>query len=131
MNQSEPLPAKFIEYLFMELHGRFGNAFFDKFRTGSLNQNGDDVGVENAKQVWAKRLSGMSKERLRNALDSNYEYPPSCDDFMMNCVVLKIEPEYKALPRKFTEEEIEKNKGRMNKILTDIAAKNWRAKWRS
>lgn len=121
MSQSELLSAKFIEYLFMELHGRFGNSFFDKFRVGKLNTNGDDVGVENAKQVWARRLAGMSKERLRNALDSNYEFPPSCDDFMMNCVVRKIEPEHKALPRKFTEEEIAKNRGRMAEIIAGLS----------
>jgi len=69
----------------MRLHGRFGNAFFDKFRIGQLNDNGADIGIENAKVTWASELAGVSPERIKNALLSPYEYAPSCDMFKANC----------------------------------------------
>ncbi len=82
----------------MELHGRFGNAFFDKFRIGTLNDKNQDLGVENAKRVWAKNLAGMSNDRLRAALDASYDYAPSCDDFKMNCFIKATQQDFKALP---------------------------------
>ncbi len=96
--KSEPLPIEWITKIFMRLHGRFGNAFFDKFRIGELNQSGEDIGVENAKQVWSQELSGTNPERIKAALNASYEYPPSCDDFKANCKVKTQQQDYKALP---------------------------------
>ena len=95
--KSEPLQIEWVTKIFMRLHGRFGNAFFDKFRIGELNQTGQDLGVENAKQVWSQELAGISAERIKAALDSNYEYPPSCDEFKANCKVKAQQQDYKAL----------------------------------
>ena len=95
---NQPLPLEWINKIFMRLHGRFGNAFFDKYRIGQLNQQGQDMGVENAKIVWSEELSGTSPERIAAALQANYEYPPSCDDFKANCYIRKQVEDYKALP---------------------------------
>lgn len=99
MNQ-KPLPIEWVERIFMRLHGRFGNTFFDKYRIGQLNDNGDDIGVENAKQVWAEELAGMTVERIAEALKCSYEYAPSCDDFKANCVIRAQVQDYKAIEKK-------------------------------
>lgn len=69
----------------MRLHGRFGNSFLDKYRTGQIDANGNDVGIENAKRVWSEELAGTSQERIIKALQTSYDYPPSCDEFKRAC----------------------------------------------
>ncbi len=94
----EPLPIEWVTKIFMRLHGRFGNTFFDKFRIGELSLSGQDLGIENAKQVWSQELAGTSPERISMALMASYDYPPSCDDFKMNCVIKSKQKIYTALP---------------------------------
>ena len=50
--QTFNLPAEWAERIFMRLHGRFGNNFFDKFKIGQVNDAGEDVGIANAKATW-------------------------------------------------------------------------------
>jgi len=97
MNKTN-LPLEWVERIFMRLHGRMGNAFFDKFRIGELNQSGQDIGVENAKLEWSEQLAGLSVDRIKAALDANYNYPPSCDEFKANCKVKTQQQDYVALP---------------------------------
>ncbi|MEY2630769.1 MAG: hypothetical protein RLZZ469_1666 [Bacteroidota bacterium] len=117
MNQ-EPLQAKTIDYIFMHMHGRFGNTFLNKFRIGETTDDGKDKGIENAKRVWASRLGGMSKERLKNALDHVYENTPSLDDFVMQCKVQHQPIDYKALPKPIDHDA---NKANMEKLNTYVA----------
>lgn len=120
---NQPLPLEWVNKIFMRLHGRFGNAFFDKFRIGQLNQQGQDIGVENAKIVWSEELAGISPERIKAALESSYEYAPSCDDFKSNCYIRKQVEDYKAIGRSFTKEELQKNHERITEISSGIGAK--------
>jgi len=84
----------------MRLHGRFGNNFGDKFKSGQKDANGNDLGVLNAKQVWSEELAGISVDRLKAALLHNYEYAPSCDQFKAQCrTVTQAHSDYKALPK--------------------------------
>lgn len=94
---NEPLQPKWVERIFMELHGRFGNAFFDKFRIGVLNDEKQDIGIENAKLTWGKRLAGLTAERIKTAIDADYEYAPSCDEFKSKCVTPRQHNDFKAL----------------------------------
>lgn len=94
---NEPLQPRWVERIFMELHGRFGNVFLDKFRIGELNDDEKDIGIENAKLTWGKRLAGMSGERIKAAIDADYDYAPSCDDFKSKCVTPRHIEDYKAL----------------------------------
>lgn len=96
--KSNPLPIKWVEEIFMRLHGRIGNAFFDKYRIGTLNQAGQDIGVENAKLSWSETLAGVSPDQIKAALACIYDYPPGCDDFKKNCVVKAEQKDYIALP---------------------------------
>jgi hypothetical protein len=97
--KSKPLPTEWVERIFMRMHGRFGNQFLDKFRIGQVNAAGEDLGVLNAKQVWAEQLGHLSVERLKKGLDARFSYPPSCDDFEMACrPVPEMHKDKKALP---------------------------------
>lgn len=95
----QPLPIAWVDKIFMRLHGRFGNTFADKFRIGELDENGKDIGVENAKIVWSEELAGITATRIAAALDCKYEFTPSADDFLKNCVVKAEINDHKALPR--------------------------------
>ena len=90
------LPIEWIERIFMRLHGRFGNNFLDKYKIGQLNDNGEDVGIINAKNTWALELAGVSTERLKAALSATYNYAPSCDEFLKHCVANEIK-DFKAI----------------------------------
>jgi hypothetical protein len=114
----QPLPLEWINKIFMRLHGRFGNTFFDKYRIGQLNQQGQDIGVENAKIVWSEELAGTTPERIKAALESNYEYPPSCDDFKANCYIRKQVEDYKALSAPV---DIEANRKNAEKVHNFVA----------
>ena len=75
------LPAEWVDRIFVRLHGRFGNVFFDKYRLGQISQAGEDVGIENAKKVWGEELGGLNVEQITRALSTSYKFPPSCDEF--------------------------------------------------
>jgi hypothetical protein len=80
-----PLPIVWIERIFEHFHGRFGNAFLTKWQIGLTNHAGLDIGVENAKKVWASELSGYSPDEVKRGLSARYAYPPSLDEFQNNC----------------------------------------------
>jgi hypothetical protein len=85
LQEFTPLPDSWTERIFMRLHGRFGNQFLDKYRAGKLNAAGDDVGIENAKKVWAEELAGYSPDDIKRGLVKQFTYPPSCDEFKSAC----------------------------------------------
>jgi hypothetical protein len=103
-----PLPSEWIDRIFVRLHGRFGNNFLDKFKSGQKDAYGNDLGILNAKQVWAEELAGISPERIKNALMHNYEYAPSCDQFKLQCKTpTQAHNDYKALPKpKVSDEQL-------------------------
>lgn len=103
MNQ---LPSEWIERIFLRLHGRFGNNFLEKYKLGKVDANGNDLGIANAKQVWAEELAGISADRIKNALQYNYDYAPSCDQFKAQCKSsTQAHTDYKALPKPAMSEE--------------------------
>ena len=123
MNNSTDLKAEWVERIFMLLHGRFGNTFFKKFIIGKLNENGDDAGLVNAKKVWGSMLAGISPERLKTALEANYEHAPSCDEFKANCLTKPKVDEFTAIGKKLTTEEIQANKIKMDAIAREFTKK--------
>lgn len=100
------LPIEWIDRIFIRLHGRFGNNFLDKFKTGQVDANGNDLGILNAKQVWSEELAGTSVDRIKNALQHSYDYAPSCDQFKAQCkTIATVVIDYKALPKPTLSEE--------------------------
>lgn len=80
-----------VRKIFTVLHGRFGNAFLNKFATGKLmtvagQDQPRDMGVETAMKTWAHRLGGLSPEQVGYGLGFDFDYPPSCDEFRKRCL---------------------------------------------
>jgi hypothetical protein len=97
MNKLPNLKAEWVERIFMVLHGRFGNTFFNKYKIGQINADGEDAGLVNARATWSSELAGISAERLKAGLESSYEHAPSCDDFKARCKAHVKHEDYKAL----------------------------------
>ena len=128
MDSKAPLPIAWIEKIFMRLHGRFGKQFYDKFSL--INEAGKDIGIENAKLVWAHELAGVSKERLIEGLKSTYDYPPSADDFLKRCAIKVKIQDYKALPAPHIDEIlIKENIEKINQIAATMKQKNNYRDW--
>ena len=124
MITKQPLPIEWIERIFSRLHGRFGNQFTDKFKMGVYDNSGNDIGLLNAKQVWADELAGISPDRIKNALLHNYDYAPSCDQFKSQCKTLSsVHPAFNALSHKFTPEEKAANHARLQETLKQLNIK--------
>ena len=118
------LPQEWIERIFLRLHGRFGNSFTDKFKMGKTDANGNDLGVINAKQVWAEELSGISGDRIKVALNAHYDYAPSCDQFKAQCKsTVSSHKDFVGLPRKFTQEEKDANHKKLQAVLSQLNIK--------
>jgi hypothetical protein len=120
--KSKKLPTEWIERIFMRLHGRFGNQFTDKWRIGVLNKQGVDIGVLNAKQVWAEELAHLSVERIKKGLSTKFTHPPSCDDFARACApVPEMHLDGKALPSpKTSREKVESHITKMHEVLHNV-----------
>lgn len=120
----QSLPLEWIERIFSRLHGRFGNSFTDKFKMGSYDDKGNDIGLLNAKHVWSEELAGISPERIKNALMHQYEYAPSCDQFKAHCKsTIGAHRDFVGLPRKFTAEEREANRKKLQSTLDSLNIK--------
>ena len=132
MKNSNDLPIEWIERIFMRLHGRFGNQFYEKFRLGETDDNGKDVGIENAKQTWSSELAGISAERIAIAIKETYQYPPSCDEFKKACVsvVIRSETDFLKLPPPKVDEEIKQaGLDKMNEIIKNNPRTNSKTAW--
>ena len=120
MMNSNDLPIEWIERIFMRLHGRFGNQFYDKFRIGQLNEKGEDIGIENAKQTWSSDLAGISSDGIAIAIKEVYLYPPSCDEFKKACIsaILRKQTDFLSLPKPAVNNEIlQAGLAKMNEIV--------------
>ena len=131
MKNSNDLPIEWVTRIFMRLHGRFGNTFFDKFRIGELSVTGQDIGIENAKLVWSEELAGISAERIKNALETSFDYPPSCDEFKAACrSTPSAHQDFARLPKPvITEEEFLKNKKKLDQITSQLKPKTDYRAW--
>ena len=117
------LPDEWIDRIFMRLHGRFGNNFTDKFKLGQII-DGMDIGIANAKQVWAEELAGISGDRIKVALEHNYEYAPSCDQFKAQCKSsAESHKDFVAIGKKFTQEQKEENHRKLQEVLSKLNLK--------
>jgi hypothetical protein len=114
------LPIQYVERIFLRLHGRFGNAFFDKFRIGQNNADGNDIGLENAKIIWSQELAGISVERIIKGLNASYDFAPSCDDFKSKCTSTpKMYLDNKLLPHKPNQEVSKEGLDKIAKVISD------------
>lgn len=118
------LPQEWIERIFLRLHGRFGNNFTDKFKMSKTDGQGNDLGLINAKQVWAEELAGISADRIKAALNAHYDYAPSCDQFKAQCKSsTTAHKDFIGITRKFTQEEKEANHRKLQEMLSKLNLK--------
>lgn len=78
-----------IKRLFMLLHGMYGNQLLDKFRTGKLNERGEDMGLLSAQSVWRNDLENFDFEVIKQAVEKCKErhptYVPTLPEFLLLC----------------------------------------------
>lgn len=96
----QPLPLGWIRKLFGELQGNYGTRFLDMWRSGQADTNGDDVGLQNAMDMWAEKLAGFRErpDAIRRVLDTLPKHPPTLPEFVELCRQSCPKPDHKALP---------------------------------
>lgn len=82
---TNPLPSNWVDEIFKQFHGRFGNRFFIEYSLGKIGSDGQDEGVANAKRVWGKALAGFTPEEIKRGLETQYAFMPDCDKFKLAC----------------------------------------------
>lgn len=96
----QPLKRSWVRKLFAELQGNYGTRFLDMWRSGVTDTNGDDVGLQNAMDMWAERLAGFRErpDAIRRVLDTLPPHPPTLPEFVALCRTSCPKREVKALP---------------------------------
>lgn len=79
-----------VAMIFRTLRGRFGSAFVEKFRSGTLVRDGlpnagKDTGLLEAMDVWAHELRHLTLADVEHGLKTKFKYPPSADEFVTAC----------------------------------------------
>jgi len=88
--------------------------------TGQVN-NGEDVGIVNAMQIWAEKLANQRPDTIKLALNSLPFEPPTLPQFVDLCRSHWTPPVM--LEAKITPEEIAKNKAKIKAILDGLKNK--------
>ena len=96
----QPLKRSWVRKLFAELQGNYGTRFLDMWRSGVTDTNGDDVGLQNAMDMWAEKLAGFRErpDAIRRVLDTLPPHPPTLPEFVALCRTSCPKQEVKALP---------------------------------
>lgn len=117
MDQRKLLPRDWVDRIFMRLQGVYGREFTAHFSV--IDQaSGIDVGMENAKQVWAEELASFADwpEAIRYALKNLPERVPNVIRFREICRHAPPRNGTPQLVHKLTNEELERNKERIKQI---------------
>lgn len=92
-----------------------------------------DIPMDAVKADWQSKLSGMSSKTVFKTVDycqDNLDFPPTLPKFVQLCKANSPHEMTKAIGRKFTQEELQKNHERITEISYGISAKaksNYRA----
>ena len=119
--QQKMLRRDWVDRLFARLQGVYGREFTGQFSTG-LDVNGVDLGIENAKQVWAEELGGFSEwpEAIAYALSHLPERCPNAIRFRDLCRHAPPKNNVAQLEHKLTEEQMAANKKRVADLLASL-----------
>ena len=75
------IDAEDIRRLFGALHASYGNKMLEMFRTGQVDDNGNDLGVLSAQRHWAVALRDVDASLLAPALNlckrTHKTFPPT------------------------------------------------------
>lgn len=116
------LPASWVDKLFQRLIGVYGREFSGQF---SSIEDGVDIGMMNAKQVWAEELGGFSDwpEAIAHALKHLPERCPNVIRFRDLCRQAPPKNAGAALVHRLSPEEIEQNQERLREIREMLEGK--------
>jgi len=106
---------KAIDRLFQRLSLNYGRLFLDMWK---------DIPIDQVKAEWSEGLAGYPYDDISAALNyclDHNKFPPTLPDFKLLCKEQRRAPIMRALPRKFTEEEMKTNRGRMASIVASLA----------
>lgn len=119
--QTKMLRRDWVDRLFARLQGVYGREFTGQFSTG-LDVNGVDLGIENAKQVWAEELGGFSEwpEAITYALSHLPERCPNAIRFRDLCRHAPPKNNVAQLEHRLTEEQMAANKKRVADLLASL-----------
>lgn len=81
----QTIPASWVDRIFARLQGVYGREFTGQFSV--IDQNGNDVGLENAKTVWAQELGAFAynSDAIAFALLNLPERAPNAIKFKELC----------------------------------------------
>ncbi len=118
-SQLKVLPSSWVERIFARLTGVYGREFTGQFSSGMVD--GVDVGLENAKQVWAEELGMFADhpDALRYGLANLPEKVPNCIRFREVCKNAP-RPQYFKLEHKPTPEERAASRERIREIMAKL-----------
>ena len=113
-----PLPDAWVQKIFSTMQGYYGSRWINMWKLNQTLPNGEDVGVVNAMQTWAENLGGFADhpECLKHALKTLPTEPPTLPQFLEMCRKAPLE-QPKALEHKLTDEDIKRNKERLESLL--------------
>jgi len=79
------LPSGWVDRMFARLQGIYGREFTSQFSV--IDANGNDIGMANAKQVWAEELAGFTDnpDAIAFALKNLPERVPNAIKFREMC----------------------------------------------
>ena len=104
------LPPAWVEKIFATMLAHYGNRFADMWR---------DTDIAMVKAVWAEKLAGFydKTDCLKYGLDClvGRDWPPTLPEFIQDCRRAPS-PEFRALPHKLSQEELERNKSRAKEM---------------
>ena len=117
------LPASWVDRIFLRLDGVYGSEFTGKYSKN--DENGFDLGLANAKQVWAEELGGFADnpEAFAYALDHLPERAPNVIRFRDLCRNAPSKHAGLALVHRLSPEEIEQNQQRIKEIREMLEGK--------
>ncbi len=117
--------------IFQALQGNYGTRFLNQWKTGQTIDGGEhagkDAGLVNAMATWADKLAGFGEqpERIKRALESLPEDPPSLPKFVEMCRAVQPNGEKPALQHKLTPEEIARHKEMSHRVAEAVKPKEF------
>lgn len=117
------LPNAWVDKMFARLQGIYGREFTSQFSV--IDANGNDVGMANAKQVWAEELGGFvdNPEAIAFALKHLPDRVPNAIKFRDMCrqAPLKSNPNQLGFSKVAVDDETAK--ANLQKIRTMMSVK--------
>lgn len=108
------------------MQGRYGSLWIDRWRTGQIEKDGTDAGVNNAMAMWAEDLAGFADtpQAIKSALAAcaHLKLPPTLPEFADLCrdAAKRIRDDVPKLAHTLSPEEREHQKEMAQKVSKAI-----------